>query len=122
MDPRLKEFIEYIKPFIDKATEGEYSGHNFNSYMPKSIKENIPMCFRDLVQTSISQIAVKCKPTAHKDGRSILNHMSKWYFDFLNDETLKQIPGGCEPYYMPWILFEAIKCTEAYLKLSPQSS
>lgn len=119
MKEELKEFIEYIKPYLYTACEGKFSGHNFNSYFPKDLKDKIPMYFRDLVSTSIHQIAIKSQPKniRRKDGTEYIsqNHMSQWYFDFLNDETLKSHPGGCEPYYMSWILYEAIKCLELYL-------
>lgn len=122
MNLHLKQFIEYVKPFLYEAIEGKYSGHNFNSYLPKTVKENIPMHFRDLIQTSLHQIAKKSTPTIgkKKDGSEYIssNTMSKWYFDFIEDDSLKTIPSGCEPYYMPWILYEAIKCLELYLNVS----
>lgn len=114
----IAEFMEYCKPYLSKACEGGFSGHNFNSYLPKRLKDGIPMHFRDLVSSVINSLAKKTSVTStnRNSGRVTNNFMPLRYFDWMNDTALKTIPSGFETYYYPWMLYGAFKCLELYLE------
>lgn len=115
----VEQFLVYCEPFLERACEGGFSGHNFNSYLPKHLKDGIPVHFRDMISTVISSIAKKSAQTSTNriTGRVTANHMPLRYFDWMKDRNLKTIPSGFETYYYPWMLYEAFKCLEIFLNL-----
>ena len=102
-DDMMFSLMLYIKPHIEIAFEGKRNGHNFNSYLPKNLKP-IPNELMDALSTSIAILSVNYKS------------VSKWYFDFIDDHSLKTYPGGCSPNnYYGWMIYGCLKSIKAYL-------